>query len=98
MTAIHPPRTSTIEAELDELYRDRERLLRAPPSPTRSHLLADLFDHEAWLWSTLFETTRSRLMWRAALVAQAHARVSARSWRRHAAAQAPAASRRAGAA
>jgi hypothetical protein len=98
MTAMHPPRTSTIEVELDELYRDREQLLRATPSPARSHLLADLFDHEAWLWSTLFETTRSRLMWRAALVAQAHARVSARSWRRHAATQAPAALRRAGAA
>jgi hypothetical protein len=98
MTATHPPRTSTIEVELDQLYRDREQLLRATPSPARSHLLADLFDHEAWLWSTLFETTRSRLMWRAALVAQAHARVSARSWRRHAATQIATAPCRAGAA
>lgn len=98
MTAIHPPRTSAIETELDQLYRDRERLLRATPSPARSHLLADVFDHEALLWSTLFETTRSRLMWRAALVAQAHARVSARSWRRHAATQVAAARYRAGAA
>ncbi|MDN5858803.1 MAG: hypothetical protein L0H84_09290 [Pseudonocardia sp.] len=87
MTAVHPPRTSTIEAELDELFRDREQLLRAEPSPVRSQLIADLFDQEAWLWSTLFETTRSRLTWRAALVAQAHARVSARSWRRLASAQ-----------
>jgi hypothetical protein len=98
MTATHPPRTGTIEVELDKLYRDREQLLRAAPSPARSHLLADLFDHEAWLWSTLFETTRSRLMWRAALVAQAHARVSARSWRRHAATQVSTAPCRAGAA
>jgi hypothetical protein len=87
MTTIHPPRTGAIEAELDQLYRDREHLLRATPSPARSHLIADMFDQEAWLWSTLFETTRSRLMWRAALVAQAHARASARSWRRHAATQ-----------
>lgn len=97
MTTILPARTSTIEAELDELYRDRERLLRTETSPARSHLLADQFDHEAWLWAALFETTRSRLMWRAALVAQAHARVSARSWRRHAAAQAPGTLHRAGA-
>jgi hypothetical protein len=87
MTTMQRPSTGAIETELDELYRDREHLLRATPCPARSHLIADMFDQEAWLWSTLFETTRSRLMWRAALVAQAHARASARSWRRHAASQ-----------
>jgi len=87
MTTILPARTGAIELQLDELYREREQMLRTQPSPARSHLVADLFDHEAWLWSVLFETTRSRLTWRAALAAQAHARVSARSWRRHAAMQ-----------
>lgn len=87
MTATLPPRTSGIEVELDRVYREREQLLRAMPCPARSQLLADLFDHEAWLWSSLFECTRSPLTWRAALAAEAYARVSARSWRRHAASE-----------
>jgi hypothetical protein len=85
MTATQPRLTSAIEVELDRVSRERDALLRAVPSPARSQLLADLFDHEAWLWSTLFERTRSRLMWRAALAAEAHARLSARWWRRQSA-------------
>jgi hypothetical protein len=84
MTATNLPRTGGIEAELEQVYRDREQLLRATPSPARSQLIADAFDHEAWLWSVLFERTRSPLTWRAALAAEAYARGSARWWRRDA--------------
>ena len=85
MTATDLPRTGGIEAELEQVYRDREQLLRATPCPARSQLIADQFDHEAWLWSVLFERTRSTLTWRAALAAEAYARGSARWWRRDAA-------------
>jgi len=85
MTATDLPRTGGLDAELDHVYRDRERLLRVSPSPARSQLIADQFDHEAWLWSVLFERTRSPLTWRAALAAEAYARGSARWWRRSAA-------------
>ena len=85
MTATELPRTGGIEVELDQVCREREQLLRATPCPVRSQLIADRFDHEAWLWSVLFERTRSSLTWRAALAAEAYARGSARWWRRNAA-------------
>jgi hypothetical protein len=85
MTATRPPRTAAIEVELDRVLRQREELLRTKPCPARSEQIADQFDLEAWLWSTVFEKTSSRLMWRAALAAEAHARMSARWWRLRAA-------------
>ena len=85
MTATELPRTGGLDAELEQVYRAREQLLRATPCPARSQLIADQFDHEAWLWSVLFERTRSPLTWRAALAAEAYARGSARWWRRNAA-------------
>ena len=85
MTATELPRTGGLDAELEQVYRDREQLLRATPCPARSQLIANQFDHEAWLWSVLFERTRSPLTWRAALAAEAYARGSARWWRRNAA-------------
>jgi hypothetical protein len=81
MTTVQKPRTAAIEVELDRVYRQRESLFRAAPCATRAELIADQFDLEAWLWSLLFERTSSRLMWRAALAAEAHARMSARWWR-----------------
>ena len=44
MTATDLPRTGGIDAELDEVYREREQLLRATPCPVRSQLIADQFD------------------------------------------------------
>lgn len=85
MTTVQRPRTAAIEVELDRVYRQRESLFRAAPCATRAELIADQFDLEAWLWSLLFERTSSRLMWRAALAAEAHARMSARWWRSRAA-------------
>jgi hypothetical protein len=85
MTTTGLPLTKGIDVEIDQVYRQREQLLRAEPNPARSQLIADLFDHEAWLWSVLFEYASTPLVWRAALAAEAHARVSARSWRRRAA-------------
>lgn len=85
MTATRPPRTAAIEVELDRVRRQREELLRTKPSPACSEEIAEQFDLEAWLWSMVFEKTSSRLMWRAALAAEAHARMSARWWRLRAA-------------
>lgn len=76
---------TAVDAELEIVHRHRERLLRAEPSPARSQLLADLYDHEAWLWSQLFRLSKVRLAWRAALTAEIHARAAARGWRRRAA-------------
>jgi hypothetical protein len=81
MTATRSPHTAGIEVELDRVIRRREELLRAAPSSSRAELIADQFVLEAWLWSLTFERTPSRLMWRAALAAEAHARMCARWWR-----------------
>lgn len=85
MTATRPPRTAAIEMEMARVCRQREELFRAKPSPARAEQIAEQFDLEAWLWSMVFEKTSSRLMWRAALAAEAHARMSARWWRLRAA-------------
>jgi hypothetical protein len=89
MTATRAPRMAAIEVELDQVVRRREDLLRSGSCPSRDMLIADGFDTEAWLWSLVFEHTTSRLTWRAALAAQAHARMSARQWRLRAAAAGP---------
>lgn len=81
MTATRAPQTVAVLVELNRVGCRREELLRAAPSPTRSELIADQFDHEAWLWSLIFERTTSPILWRAALGAQAHARMCARWWR-----------------
>ncbi len=81
----HETTSANVDVELELVHRHRERLLRAEPSPARSQLLADLYDHEAWLWSQLFRRAKVRLAWRAALTAEMHARAAARRWRRRAA-------------
>ncbi|MQA16120.1 MAG: hypothetical protein GEV09_18805 [Pseudonocardiaceae bacterium] len=48
--------------------------------------MAEIYEHEARVWSLWFEQTERRLQWRAALSAQAYARACARSWRTQAAA------------
>ena len=73
-----------LDSELEELSRVRDRVLAAVSTPERSLRLAELYWREAQLWSALFALTRTRLQWRAALGAEAHARARAAYWQRRA--------------
>lgn len=81
------PVTGQVDAALDQVQKDRERVLAAAPGSERSARIAELYEIEARCWSVLFEHSRTRVYWRAALSAHEHARESARSWRRRAAMQ-----------
>lgn len=78
------PITAQLDAALDVLVVQREQLMAQRPSVDRAVGLARVFELEARLWSTLFEQSRSRVQWRAALAAEAYARLCARHWRRRA--------------
>lgn len=78
------PLTAQLDGALDVLVRQREQLMAQRPSVERAVGLARLYELEARLWSTLFEHSRSRVQWRAALAAEAYARSCARHWRRRA--------------
>ncbi len=82
------PITAQLDGALDVLMGERERLMTEHPSATRAAKLARLYELEARLWTTLFERTRTRLQWRAALAAEAYARQHARQWRVRAAIEA----------
>lgn len=73
-----------VDAALDEIQRLRERVMVQQPSTGRFVRLAELSESEAGWWLLLFERSRTRVYWRAALSAHEHARASARQWRRHA--------------
>lgn len=62
----------------------RDVLLRDRSATNRADRLALLFASEARLWSQLHDATSLRLVWRAALAAEAGARVRAAMWRRQA--------------
>lgn len=89
MTATSTPVRVRIDAALDQVQRQRERVLAGKAGPRRSALVAELYEREASLWSALFEHTRVRVHWRAALVAEAYARQRASSWWRAADAATP---------
>jgi hypothetical protein len=78
MTAISTP--TTLDAQLDDVQRRRERVMAQPPFPGRAMWIAELYHQEAQVWSLLFERSRSRLSWRAALAAEAYARHCGRAW------------------
>ncbi len=84
--------TVQLDAALEQLLRQREQAERAPAGRARSLRIARLYDIEARLWSVLFENAAVRLYWRAALIAEAHARGRAEHWRRRATAEHHAAS------
>jgi len=73
-----------IDEALDRLLRLQDQLLQAPDAPQRAAALAELFVLEARAWSQLFEATQTRLVWRAALAAEARARAHANRWQRRA--------------
>jgi hypothetical protein len=85
MTTVNErPLTAQLDGELDVLVRQREQLMAQRPSVERAAGLTRVFELEARVWQTLFEHARSRLHWRAALAAEAYARLCARHWRRRA--------------
>ncbi len=73
-----------IDAALDQLQSDREYAMARFVGLERSVRMATLYELEARCWSTLFECTRMRVYWRAALAAEVGARRLARHWRRRA--------------
>ncbi len=88
MSATSAPSTVHIDEALDQVQRHRERVLAEAPGVERSTRIAALYEREACLWSALFEFTRTRVYWRAALAAEIRARQLAWQWRRHAIAEA----------
>jgi len=70
-----------LDVALEQLLRGREHVASWPASGFRDGEVARSFELEAQLWSVLFETADDRLLWRAALAAEAHARTWAAQYR-----------------
>ncbi len=72
---------SSVFEHLDEVVQRlavlRDELLADPTAVNRSARLAAVFESEARAWSQLFELSSLRLVWRAALAAEAGARANA---------------------
>lgn len=73
-----------LDEALERVLRLREQLLADPFAEARAERLALLFESEARAWSQLFELTRLRPVWRAALAAELVARQQAARWRERA--------------
>ncbi len=65
----------------------RDELLADEDAPDRAARLAVVFACEAQAWSQVYELAHLRLIWRAALAAEAGARANAARWARRAAAE-----------
>lgn len=65
----------------------RDELLADEFAPNRAARLAELFGAEAEAWSQVYEIAHLRLIWRAALGAEAGARANASLWARRATAE-----------
>lgn len=87
MSAAVASTTGVLDLRLEQLRRRRERAMSGPPSAARSARIAEIYEREARVWSLLFERSSSRLRWRAALSAEAHARACAWAWRQETTAQ-----------
>ena len=74
-----------IDEAMERIVRLREDLLREADTPSRTERLAAVFESEARAWSQLYELSSLRLVWRAALAAEAGARANAALWARRAA-------------
>jgi len=81
MTTLASSIPDVLDALLDQLQRRREHMLAAAPCARRALALAELYEQEARVWSLLFERSRRRIQWRAALSAEVHARSCAQAWR-----------------
>ena len=80
---------SAVFDHLDEVVQRlagvRDDLLADEFAVDRAARLAAVFDAEARAWSQLFELSSLRLVWRAALAAEAGARANAALWAQRAA-------------
>ena len=81
-----------LDEVLQRLTQLRDELLARPAAPDREARLAAVFECEARLWSQFYELTSLRLVWRAALAAEAGARANAALWAQRASTTAVAAS------
>lgn len=69
-----------LDGVVERLARERDGLLADRNTPNRAVRLAALFEAEARAWSQVFEMAHLRLIWRAALAAEAGARANAVLW------------------
>jgi hypothetical protein len=69
-----------LDQVVERLTRCRNELLSDEFAPDRAARLAAVFESEAGAWSQLFELSTLRLVWRAALAAEAGARANAAKW------------------
>jgi hypothetical protein len=74
-----------LDQVVDRLVSLRDGLLADEFAVNRSARLAAVFETEAEAWSQLYELSSLRLVWRAALAAEAGARANAALWTRRAA-------------
>lgn len=82
---LSSPDIEHLDARLERVTWLRERLARDVDAVNRAQRIALLCDAEARLWSQVFELSPYRLVWRAALRAEALARREARIWQARAA-------------
>ena len=73
-----------LDQAVDRLATVRDELLADPYAVDRAARLAAVFESEARAWSQVYELSSLRLIWRAALAAEAGARVNAAVWARRA--------------
>ena len=76
-----------LDGVVDRLAALRDELLADEFAPDRAARLAAVFESEARAWSQVYELAHLRLIWRAALAAEAGARANAARWARRAAAE-----------
>ena len=76
-----------LDQVVERLASLRDELLADEFAPDRAARLAAVFESEARAWSQVYELSSLRLVWRAALAAEAGARANAALWARRAAAE-----------
>jgi hypothetical protein len=76
-----------LDQVVERLAGLRDELLADEHAPDRAARLAAVFEAEAQAWSQVYELAHLRLIWRAALAAEAGARANAVLWARRAAAE-----------
>ena len=73
-----------LDEVLARVMRERDQLLRGEFAADRAARLALVFAAEAEVWSQFYELSSLRMVWRAALAAEAGARANAAVWARRA--------------
>ncbi|MDT0352913.1 hypothetical protein [Pseudonocardia charpentierae] len=78
-----------LDEVVERLADVRDELLADELASDRAARLAEVFELEALAWSQLYELATLRLVWRAALAAEAGARANAARWAGSAAREKP---------